>query len=88
VQVDAIGPDGFFSETFTSSGLATLSFGSSRINEIVVYGLGNTVGISDFYADATTLTLDSSAPEPTTLLLSLGGLLTVIGAARRRRSQS
>jgi hypothetical protein len=87
VQVDAIGPDGFFSETFTSSGLATLSFGSSRINEIVVYGLGNTVGISDFYADATTLTLDSSAPEPTTLLLSLGGLLTVIGAARRRRSQ-
>ncbi len=88
VQVAVIGPDAFFSETFTSSGLATLSFSSSRIDEIVVYGLGNTDGISDFYADATTLTSDSSAPEPTTLLLGLGGLLTVISAARRRRSQS
>jgi hypothetical protein len=85
VEFAATGPDGTFYNLFPSSGLATLNFASSRINEIYVFGIGNVDGVSNFYADAVTL---DNVPEPTTLLLGLGGLLTVVGLARRRRSQS
>lgn len=91
VDIVAIGSDAsYYVGNFTSTGLATLNFGSSPIDEIAIYGVGNIDGASNFYADAVTLGGEQpgGVPEPTTLLLGLGGLLTVVGAARRRRSQA